>query len=167
MVSGKTSGRSLGHYVFARVFCGNEPEQSLAHLSEAVRMAPDSISIRFSRAWMLQRLGKMAESLPDLEAAHRLEPEIFASWPYGLGPPCLGAAAESERSCVRPWPKRRRIPKSYAHGTNSDGLGREEEAQVFMEKYQKSDRKVSKSPEAIRDDRIGNAYSAGTERTAD
>ena len=147
---GKHPDDPLGHYVFARVFWWNEPEQSLAHLSEAVRMAPDSISIRFSRAWMLQRLGQMAESLPDLEAAHRLEPVIADLAPgasqavktrivelldQARGRPSLEASGLDETLEAAKAPE---DPEVVMHmGRALMALGREEEAQVFMEKYQK------------------------------
>ena len=136
---GKHPDDPLGHYVFARVFWWNEPEQSLAHLSEAVRMAPDSISIRFSRAWMLQRLGQMAESLPDLEAAHRLEPENIRILDLmGLARLALEQPAESEKVLRQALAKAPEDPEVVMHmGRALMALGREEEAQVFMEKYQK------------------------------
>ncbi len=129
----------LGHYAFARVFWWNKPEESLAHLSEAVRLSPDSVSIRFSRAWMLQRLGQAAESLPDLEAADRLEPDNLRVLDLmALAHLSLDQPAEAEKALRRALAKAPDDPEAVLHmGRALMALGREKEAQSFMERYQK------------------------------
>jgi tetratricopeptide (TPR) repeat protein len=127
----------LGHYIFARVFWSNKPEESLAHLSEAVRLAPDSVSIRFSRAWMLQRLGQTAESLPDLEAANRLAPDNVRILDLmALARLSLEQPAEAEKALRQALAKTPEDPEAVMHmGRALMALGREEEAQSFMDKY--------------------------------
>ena len=129
----------LGHYTFAKVFWKNEPEESLVHLSEAVRLAPDSVSIRFSRAWMLQRLGQMAESLPDLEAANRLAPDnVRVLDLIALARLSLEQPAEAEKVLRQAIAKTPDDPAVVMHmGRALMALGQEEEAQSFMEKYRK------------------------------
>ncbi len=129
----------LGHYIFAKVFWWNKPEESLAHLSEAVRLAPDSVSIRFTRAWMLQRLGQMAESLQDLEAANRLEPgNVRVLDLMGLAHLSLEQPAEAERVLRQAIARAPDDPEVVMHmGRVLMALEREEEAQSFMDKYRK------------------------------
>jgi tetratricopeptide (TPR) repeat protein len=136
---GKHPNDPLGHFVYAQVFWWPEPQKSLAHLTEAVRLDPDSVSIRFSRAWMLQRQGQMAESLPDLQAALRLEPNNFRILDLiGLAHLALEQPAEAERVMRQAFAIAPENPEVVLHsGRALMALGREEEAQSFMEKYQK------------------------------
>jgi tetratricopeptide (TPR) repeat protein len=136
---GKHPNDPLGHYVFAQVFWWPEPEKSLAHLSEAVRLEPDSVTNRFSRAWMLQRLGQMAESLKDLDVANRLSPgNVRILDLMGLAHLALGQAAEAEKVLRMALSKEPENPEVILHlGRALMALGREEEAQAFMDNYQK------------------------------
>jgi tetratricopeptide (TPR) repeat protein len=136
---GKHPDDAQGHYVFAQVFWGPEPEQSLAHLSEAVRLEPDSATIRFSHAWMLQRLGQMAESLKDLDVANRLSPgNVRILDLMGLAHLALEQSAEAEKVLRKALSKEPENPEVILHlGRALMAMGREEEAQVFMDKYQK------------------------------
>ena len=128
-----------GHYIYARVFWWNKPEESLSHLSEASRLAPDSVQIRYSRAWMLQRLGQPAESLIDLEAANRLEPgNVRILDLMALAYLSLEQPVEAEKALRQALAKARDDPEAVMHmGRALMALGREEEAQSYMEKYQK------------------------------
>jgi tetratricopeptide (TPR) repeat protein len=127
----------LGHYVYARVFWWDQPEESLAHLTEAVRLDPDSVSIRFSRAWMLQRMGQAAESLPDLETAHRLAPDNVRILDLiALARLSLEQEAEAEKVLRVALAKAPDDPEVVMHmGRALMALGREEEAQSFMDRY--------------------------------
>ena len=129
----------LGHYVYARVFWSDQPEESLAHLTEAVRLAPDSATIRFSRAWMLQRLGQAADSLPDLQAANRLAPDNVRILDLmALAYLSLEQPTEAEKVLRQALVKAPEDPEAVMHyGRALMALGREEEAQSFMDKYQK------------------------------
>jgi tetratricopeptide (TPR) repeat protein len=129
----------LGHYVFAQVFWWPEPEKSLAHLSEAVRLEPNSVTNRFSRAWMLQRLGKMAESLKDLEVANRLLPgNVRILDLMSLAYLALEQPAEAEKVSRQALSKEPENPEVNLHmGRALMSLGREEEAKAFMDQYQK------------------------------
>ncbi len=129
----------LGHYVHARVFWRDQPEETLAHLTEAVRLAPDSATIRFSRAWMLQRLGQAADSLPDLQAANRLAPgDVRILDLMALAHLSLEQPAEAEKVLRQALAKAPNDPEAVMHmGRALMALGREQEAQSFMDKYQK------------------------------
>ena len=136
---GKHPKDPLGHYLFAQIFWKSEPEESLVHLTEAVRLDPDSVSIRFSRAWILQRLGQMAESLSDLEIANRLAPDSARILDLiGLAYLALEQPAEAEKPLRRALAIAPDNPEVVMHlGRALMALGREEEAQVFLERYRR------------------------------
>lgn len=136
---GKHPDDPLGHYIAAQVLWWPEPDEALRHLSEAVRLDPKSVSIRFSRAWMLQRVGRMGESLPDLEIAHRLAPENVRILDLiGLARLALEQPAEAEKILRQALSKAPDDPEVVMHlGRALMALGREEEAQSYMEKYRK------------------------------
>jgi tetratricopeptide (TPR) repeat protein len=129
----------LGHYFFAQMFWKSEPEQSLTHLTEAVRLDDRSVSIRFARAWVLQRLGRMSESLSDLEAAGRLAPDNARILDLiGLAHLALEQPAEAEKALRRALANAPDSPEVVLHlGRALMALDRQEEAQVFMEQYRK------------------------------
>lgn len=136
---GKYPRDATGHYIAAQLVWWSEPEDALRHLNEAVRFDPNSVSIRFSRAWMLQRTGQMAESLPDLEAAHRLAPENARILDLmGLARLALDQPAEAEKVLRQALAQAPDDPETVMHlGRALMALGREEEARSYMEKYQK------------------------------
>jgi tetratricopeptide (TPR) repeat protein len=129
----------LGHYVYARVFWWDQPEEALTHLTEGVRLEPDSATIRFSRAWMLQRTGQAAESLPDLEIANRLAPgDVRILDLLALAHLSLEQPAEAEKVLRQALAKAPDDPEAVMHmGRALMALGRENEAQSYMDKYQK------------------------------
>ncbi len=129
----------LGHYFFAQIFWKSEPEESLAHLTQAVRLDPQSVSIHFSRAWMLQRLGRMTESLADLEAANRLAPDNAHILDLmGLAHLALEQPAEAEKALRQALAKAPDNPEVVLHlGRALMALDREDEAQVLMDRYRK------------------------------
>ncbi len=136
---GKHPNDPLGHYVYAQVFWWPEPQKSLDHLTEAARLDPNSVSIRYSRGWMLQRQGQIAESLPDLEAALRLEPNnIRVLDLLGLAHLSLDQPGEAEKYLHRALARAPEDPEVVLHlGRALMVLGKEDEAQSCMEKYQK------------------------------
>ncbi len=136
---GKHPNDPLGHFAYAQVFWWPEPQKSLAHLTEAVRLDPNSVSIRFSRAWMLQRQGQIAESLPDLEAALHLEPNnVRVLDLLGLAHLSLDQPGEAEKYLHKALARAPEDPEVVLHmGRALMAVGKEEEAQSCMEKYQK------------------------------
>src|SRR5207247_8057686 len=101
--------------------------------------APHSVSLRPAPAWMLQRLGQLAESLPDLEAAHRLEPENIRILDLmGLARLALEQPAESEKVLRQALAKAPEDPEVVMHmGRALMDLGGDDEDQEFMERSQK------------------------------
>ena len=134
---GKHPNDAEAHYIFAEVFWWPEPEESLQHLTEAVRLDPKSVQIRFSRAWMLQRVGKIAESLPDLDAANREAPDNVRILDLiGLARLALDQPAEAEKVLRRALAKAPEDPEVVLHlGRALMALGRDTEAQTYLEKY--------------------------------
>jgi tetratricopeptide (TPR) repeat protein len=129
----------LGHYAYALVFWWAEPEKALLHLTEAARLDPASASIRFSRAWMLQRVGRMAESLPDLEAANRRAPgNVRILDLIGLAHLSLERPIEAEKAFRQALANTPDDPEVVMHmGRALMAQGREQEAQQFLDKYRK------------------------------
>jgi predicted Zn-dependent protease len=127
----------LGHYAFAQVIWRSDPQAAVAHLTEAVRLDPTSVSIHYSRAWMLQRVGQISESLPDLEAANRLEPgNVRVLDLMGLAHLSMEQPAEAEKALRQALAKAPDDPEVVMHmGRTLMALEREEEAQSFMDKY--------------------------------
>ncbi len=88
---------------------------------------------------MLQRMGQMAESLPDLEVANRLAPENIRILDLmGLAHLGMEQPADAEKFLRQALAKAPNDPEVVMHlGRALMALGREEEAQSFMEKYRK------------------------------
>jgi len=130
----------IGHFIYAQMFWDSDPEDALNHLTEAARLDPEAVSIRFSRAWMLQRLGQIEESLPDLEAANRLAPNNPRILDLlGLAYLALDRPADAEKAFRQALASSPDVePKVLMHlGRALMMLDKEEEAQVFMERYRK------------------------------
>ena len=134
---GKHPNDAEAHYIFAQVFWWPEPEGSLQHLTEAVRLDPKSVQIRFSRAWMLQRVGKMSESLPDLDVANREAPDNVRILDLiGLARLALDQPAEAEKVLRRAAAKAPEDPEVVLHlGRALMASGHDTEAQTYLEKY--------------------------------
>jgi tetratricopeptide (TPR) repeat protein len=88
---------------------------------------------------MLQRLGRAADSLPDLEAANRLAPDDVRILDLmALAHLSLEQPAEADKVLRQALVKAPDDPEAVMHmGRALMALGREEEAQSFMDKYQK------------------------------
>ncbi len=130
----------LAHFIFAQIFWASDPEESLKHLTEAARLDPESASIRFSRAWMLQRLGQIEESLPDLEAASRLAPHNSQVLDLlGMAHLSLDQAEKAEAAFRQALASSPDVdPKVLLHlGRALMMLDRQEEAQLYLERYRK------------------------------
>lgn len=135
----KRPGDPLGHYYFAQIFWKSEPEASLDHLTKAVQLDPRSVSIRFARAWILQRLGRMTESLSDLEAANRLEPENARILDLmGLAHLAMEQHAEAEKAFRQAMAQAPANPEVVLHlGRALMALDRRNEARLLLERYRK------------------------------
>jgi tetratricopeptide (TPR) repeat protein len=129
----------LGHYALAQISWKDTPEQALDHLSTAARLDPASVPIRCSRAWLLNRLGRLAEALADLDVAVKIEPgNLRALDQLGLIRLSLDQPEEAEKVLRQALAIAPEDPDVLLHlGRTVMALGHEEEAQVFLEKFQK------------------------------
>jgi tetratricopeptide (TPR) repeat protein len=65
----------IGYYDLAQFSWATDPQKALDQLSTALRLDPKFVAARYNRAWLLHRLGRTAESLPDLQAALQIDPK--------------------------------------------------------------------------------------------
>jgi tetratricopeptide (TPR) repeat protein len=133
----KHPGDALGHFFFAEAFWKSAPDEALGHLTEAVGLSPDSVSMRFSRAWMLQRMGRMEESLSELKTARELAPKDARILDMtGLAHLALDQPAEAETVLRQALAVDPDNPEIVMHlGRAVMALGREDEARNLMDRY--------------------------------
>jgi tetratricopeptide (TPR) repeat protein len=87
----------MGFFILAQFTWETKPEAALGQLSQALRVDPVFTPALYARAWLLQRLGRIQESLPDLEATVRLAPgNVRALDQLGLAYLSLDRPAEAE-----------------------------------------------------------------------
>ena len=117
---------------------------------------------------MLQRSGMMVESLPDLEAANRLSPgNVRILDLIGLAYLALERPAEAEKVLRQALAKEPENPEVIsALGTSRNGSGKRRRGpDLYGEVSKNPPARVAQSPEASRDDGIGNTLCKGTEGT--
>jgi tetratricopeptide (TPR) repeat protein len=129
----------VGHYDLAQFSWRTNPQQALDELSAALRLKPDFAAAHYARAWLLHRLGRTAESLPDLQAAARMSPTQFRVLDQlGLAYLALDQPSEAEKVLRQALAISPEDPEVLMHlGRALMALGREEEAQPFLDKFQK------------------------------
>jgi Flp pilus assembly protein TadD len=110
---------------------------------------PKFAAARFGRAWLLNRLGRTSEALPDYQAAARLTGRsVRALDQLGLAYLTLDRPAEAEKTLREALAVSPRDPQVLMHlGRALMALGREADAQVYLDAF----RKVG--PQTMRDPR--------------
>ena len=63
----------LGYYELAQLSWRDHPREALDQLTQAVRLDPGFAAAHVNRAWLLNRLGRAGEALPDLEEGDRYQ----------------------------------------------------------------------------------------------
>lgn len=129
----------IGHFQLAQLCWNTEPEKSLSHLAESVRLNPVLAPAHTARAWLLHRHGRDAEALTHLETALRVKPDdVRALDQYGLVLMALDRPADAERAFRRAatlapadWEVRLHLGRVLME------LGRHQEAAKSLEEYQK------------------------------
>jgi len=129
----------IGHFQIAQLCWNSDPEKSLAHLAEAVKLDPLLAPAHTARAWLLHRHGRDAEALTHLEAALRVNPDdVRALDQYGLVLMTLDRPAEAENAFRRAarlgpadWEVRLHLGRVLME------QGRQEEAGRWLAEYQK------------------------------
>ena len=129
----------LGHYYLAQLTWRDEPEQSLALLTEALRLDPKLASARVSLAWLLHRMGRTEESVPHLQAALAEAPDdVRALDQLGLAFLTLDQPAEAEKVLRRAWKLAPEDPEVLLHlGRTAMALGQDAEAEHLLATYRK------------------------------
>jgi tetratricopeptide (TPR) repeat protein len=129
----------VGYYDLAQFSWNTDPEKALEQLSTAVRLDPGFAPAHYARAWLLHRLGRTSASVPDLQAAVRIDPKnLRALDQLGLTYLALDQAAEAEKVLRRALAISPEDPQVLLHlGRALMSLDREQEAQQFLDQFQK------------------------------
>ncbi len=140
---------AAGHFALAQVIWDAQPDEALAELSQTIKLDAGFAPAYFGRAWLMQRMGRMEESLADLEAAARLAPKNSRALDQlGVTYLALDRPVEAEKSL--------RAALALAPGDRSVlmhlgrslmALNRESEAQQYFAKFRAA------PPEHVRDPR--------------
>src|SRR5262249_16518548 len=67
----------LGHYYLAQLSWRDRPQDALDQLGRALRLQPALSAAHVDRAWLLSRMGRAAEAIPDLQKAVAINPRDF------------------------------------------------------------------------------------------
>jgi len=137
-----------GHYDVARLCWRTEPRKSLEHLSAAVRADPAFAPARLARAWLLYRLGRFSEALPDLQAADKTAPgnvRILAQ--LGLVLLALERPSEADRVLRQALAIAPDDPDVLLNlGRSLIASGKEDEGRQLLEKFQKLRPRSARGP---------------------
>lgn len=138
----------LGHYDLAVLrAAGNDFEKALDELATVLRLSPDSAPAHYTRALVLNQLGRIAESVPDLQAAVRSNPQdVLALDQLSLAHLTIDQPAEAEKVLRRALALAPDKPEILFHlGRALTHLGRREEGGRFLARFQsaQSDKAVS------------------------
>lgn len=130
---------AVGYYYLAQLTWGTKPEAALEQLSTALRLDPNFASAHYSRGWLLHRMGRTADSLVDLKAVARLQPDnVRVLDQLGLTYLSLDQPAEAEKVLRRALTFAPEDAEVLMHlGRSLVALNREDEAQRYLEKFQK------------------------------
>jgi tetratricopeptide (TPR) repeat protein len=128
----------IGYYDLAQFSWATDPQKAVDQLSTALRLDPKFVAARYSRAWLLHRLGRTAESLPDLQIAVQIDPKnVRALDQLGLTYLSLDQPAAAEKVLRQALVILPEDPEVLMHlGRALIALDREEEAQSYLERFQ-------------------------------
>ncbi len=135
----KHHGDPLGYYDLAQHSWREHPQAALDQLTQAVRLDPGFAGARINRAWLLNRLGRAAEAIPDLQKAIEINArDIRALDQLGLTYSSLDRPEDAEKVLRRAVEIAPEDPDVLMHlGRALMELGHEDEAQTFLSKFQK------------------------------
>ena len=130
---------ATGYFYLAQFTWERDPVAAVAHLSSAIKLDPRLAAARYARAWLLQRLGRVSEAAPDLEATVRLLPDnVRALEQLGRVYLTLERPADAEkplRSALSLNPADREALLHLSQALMA--LNREAEAQECLERFRK------------------------------
>jgi tetratricopeptide (TPR) repeat protein len=129
----------LGHFYLAQVRWSGDAESALASLATAVRLDPRLAPAHVARAWLLHRLGRDAEALPHLDAALAVSSnDVRALDQRGVVLLSLDRVTEAEAALRKAAARAPNDADVALHlGRALMDQGKEEEAQQWLEAYQK------------------------------
>ena len=129
----------IGYFDLAQLTWTDSPQTALDQLSTALRLDPGFAPAHYARAWLLHRLGRMVDSLADLQAAVRLQPKnVRALDQLGLTCLALDKPAQAEKVLRQALAIAPGDPEVLLHlGRALISLDRPEEAQPFLDRFQK------------------------------
>ncbi len=127
-------------YDLARLTWRDHPAEAMTHLNAAIRAKPDFAPALLGRAWLLYRMGRIPESLPDLLAANKAVPgngRVLEQ--LGLVYLSLDRPAEAEKVLRQALASSPEGSEALLHlGRALMALGREEEGEAVLSKFQKA-----------------------------
>ena len=139
---------AVAWFYLARLTWASDTAAALRYLDHAVNADGKSPEIRFARAWLLHRAGRVEESLPDLLAALEGAPknvEVLAQ--LGLTYLTLDRPAEAEKVLRRALADAPEHSKVLLHlGRALVALDRSDEAQPYLAKFQQLRPAVDRGP---------------------
>lgn len=135
----KHPGDATGHYDLAQLLWRSRPERALDELTAAVRTSGTFAPARIARGWLLYRMGRASESLPDLLAADLASPRnprVLAQ--IGLVYLALDRHADAEKALRQALTIAPDDPETLLHlGRCLMAMDRTDEAQGFLDQFQK------------------------------
>jgi tetratricopeptide (TPR) repeat protein len=128
----------VGHYNQAQLSWREQPEAALDQLARAVRLDPGFAAAHVDRAWLLNRLGRSQEAIPDLQKAVEINARDFRALDQlGLAYSSLDRPAEAEKALRRAISIAPDDPDILLHlGRALMELGQEQEATQLLERFQ-------------------------------
>ena len=129
----------IAYYDLAQLSWKQKPNQALTELSTALRLDSHFSAARYSRGWLLHRLGRDSESLQDLlMAQHDMPRDVGVLTSLGLCYLSLDRPAEAEQALRQAQAISPEDPQVLMHlGRALMGLGRESEAEQTLQDFQK------------------------------
>jgi tetratricopeptide (TPR) repeat protein len=130
---------AVAYYDLGQLSWKQEPNQALTQLSTALRLDPHFSAARYSRGWLLHRLGRDPESLQDLQAAQNDMPrDVGVLTSLGLCYLSLDRPSEAEQVLRQAQAISPEDPQVLMHlGRALMDLGRENEAEQMLQDFQK------------------------------
>ncbi|MEO8128044.1 MAG: tetratricopeptide repeat protein, partial [Bryobacteraceae bacterium] len=138
----------IGHFDLAQLVWKSDPDRALRELTAAIQADGKLVSARLAKGWLLYRMGKPAEALPELLAADKGSPNnagiLSQLGSVYLAMDRLKEAETSLRQSVALAPD---TPETLLHlGRCLMAMDRTEEAQAVLQRFQKSRPQTERRP---------------------
>ncbi len=129
----------VGHYDLAQLTWTDQPDAALEQLSNSLRRDPQFAAAYFARGWLLYRLGRIIDAVPDLEAAVGFQPRnTKALNQLGLAYLALSQASKAEQMFRRALESVPQDPDAQLHlGRALMMQDKTDEAERHLEQFRK------------------------------